>query len=231
MDGVLSRIMGSWSSGEDDTDECYYCYAAATTLGAVSVAYALGSWWSSSRRRAALQTLANLKRTERDALVDEWLNKHPANENDEELLEMTASEIAAAIKEGTLTATEIVTASCTMSALASKDLFCVAEVLFDEAYEQAVNLDERLATLRRARSKKAKAELEELMAMPLLGVPVSIKDQVNVAGLRLDMRFGFQGIQAREGRLVPRVFSARGGRYCGRTWFNSAMLDDSRICQ
>ena len=140
------------------------------------------SWVQSYRKRSSLARMAALKRAERDALVDEWLNAHPTKKGDEEILKLTAGEISDAIKEGDLDAAEAVRACCSRAAMAARQLSCVAEVLFFEAYEEAQQLDAKLEKLRSSRSKRSKSELADLMSMPLLGVPVSIKDQVNVKG-------------------------------------------------
>ena len=63
---------------------------------------------------------------------------------------------------------------------------CVAEVRFFEAYETAKHLDLLISRLREDAdeygSDEKAAELESLLSLPLLGVPISVKDQINVKG-------------------------------------------------
>ncbi|KAJ7760504.1 amidase [Mycena metata] len=91
-------------------------------------------------------------------------------------LKATASEIVSHIESGEWTASHVVQAYIARAALAHQTTNCVTEVLFVEALQQAAELDAEFASTKRLRG-------------PLHGVPLSIKDQFNVAGFDSSMGF------------------------------------------
>ncbi|KAK9465689.1 amidase signature domain-containing protein [Lipomyces arxii] len=73
------------------------------------------------------------------------------------------------IAKGTYTAVEVATSFCKRAAVAHQALNCLTEIFFDEAIKRAKWLD-------------AKFEATGKVVGPLHGLPVALKDTVNVAG-------------------------------------------------
>ncbi|KAI0470770.1 amidase signature domain-containing protein [Xylariaceae sp. FL0804] len=82
----------------------------------------------------------------------------------------TASEAVARMASGEWTATAVVGAACKRAAAAQQLLNCVTEICFEAALARAAELDAHRAATGRT-------------VGPLHGLPVSLKDQFNVAGL------------------------------------------------
>jgi amidase len=86
--------------------------------------------------------------------------------------DLTATELAVAIRAGEVTCAAATTALCLRAALAGEVLFSNAEEMFAEGVAAAVAADTKIAeTGGRYASER-----------PLLGVPVSVKDCVHVKG-------------------------------------------------
>ncbi|KAJ7445802.1 amidase [Mycena galericulata] len=94
-------------------------------------------------------------------------------------LKATASEIVRRIQRGDWTASQVVSAYIARAALAQETTNCVTEVLFVEALQQAKDLDIEFASTKELRG-------------PLHGVPISIKDQYDVAGF--DSTMGYSNL-------------------------------------
>ncbi|BGP40209.1 hypothetical protein JCM10449v2_004167 [Rhodotorula kratochvilovae] len=85
-------------------------------------------------------------------------------------------ELASRIANGTYSAVEVTTAYCKRAAIAQQLTNCLTEIFFDDAVEQAKKLDEMLKTTGKT-------------VGPLHGVPVSLKDQFDIAGKELTMGY------------------------------------------
>ncbi|KPV74611.1 uncharacterized protein RHOBADRAFT_36508 [Rhodotorula graminis WP1] len=85
-------------------------------------------------------------------------------------------ELASRIAKGTYTAVEVTTAFCKRAAIAQQLTNCLTEIFFDDALEQAKKLDDVLKSTGKP-------------VGPLHGVPVSLKDQFDIAGKELTMGY------------------------------------------
>lgn len=91
----------------------------------------------------------------------------PKNELD--ITELTMLELQSKIAGGKLSALEVTTAYCHRTALAQQILNCCSEIFFDKALEKASELDDYY---------KKNGEV----IGPLHGIPISLKDQVDLPG-------------------------------------------------
>ncbi|KAK9385519.1 amidase signature domain-containing protein [Lipomyces mesembrius] len=80
-----------------------------------------------------------------------------------------ATSLLAEIAKGTYTSLEVTIAFCKRSAIAQQALNCLTEIFYDEAIERAKWLDEEFQNTGRT-------------VGPLHGLPICLKDSVNVAG-------------------------------------------------
>ncbi|KAJ7470386.1 amidase [Mycena latifolia] len=91
-------------------------------------------------------------------------------------LKATASEIVGHIQRGEWTSSQVVGAYIARAAVAQETTNCITEVLFAEALEQAKDLDAEFLASKSLRG-------------PLHGVPISVKDQYDIAGIDASMGF------------------------------------------
>jgi amidase len=91
----------------------------------------------------------------------------------------TIRDLADSISKGQLTSVQVVTAFCHRAAFAHQMLNCCTEIFFDEALRRAEELDDYY--------KKHKK-----VVGPLHGIPISLKDQVNIEGLETSI--GYVGL-------------------------------------
>ncbi|EJD47904.1 amidase [Auricularia subglabra TFB-10046 SS5] len=118
------------------------------------------------------------KQDQRAKAVDEGLQAAgPAFASDEAYLRATASEIVRRIQLGQWTAGAVVRAYVRRAALVQSRLNCVTEVRFGEAIAEADALDAEFASTKTLRGR-------------LHGVPLTVKDQIKVAGLATSCGYG-----------------------------------------
>ncbi|KAH9884264.1 amidase signature domain-containing protein [Xylariomycetidae sp. FL2044] len=86
------------------------------------------------------------------------------------ITESTASEVVSKIAHGEWTALEVARATCKRAAVAQQLVNCLTEIVFEQAYTRAAELDEYY--------KKNGHTVG-----PLHGLPVSLKDQFNLEGV------------------------------------------------
>ncbi|CAK7891830.1 hypothetical protein CAAN1_19S00276 [[Candida] anglica] len=92
------------------------------------------------------------------------------DEKEVKITNSTVVELAEKISRGELSAIEVTKAFCHRAALAHQLTTCCCEIFFERAYKKAEELDEYF-------KKNGKT------VGPLHGVPISLKDQVNLEGL------------------------------------------------
>mmetsp|Transcript_5917 Transcript_5917/g.9187 ORF Transcript_5917/g.9187 Transcript_5917/m.9187 type:complete len:599 (+) Transcript_5917:126-1922(+) len=121
-------------------------------------------------RRKELRALATKKRNERDELLTKMEETLLAGDlkNDSKITHLSASELLRKLEKGEVTSLEVTMAFCRTAARVQKDLSCLAEINFEEAI-----------ALARERDKERK---EGKIRGPLHGLPISIKDQIDMAG-------------------------------------------------
>ncbi|KZV95528.1 amidase signature enzyme [Exidia glandulosa HHB12029] len=125
--------------------------------------------------RSNLQQLVDAKDAERTAAIAEGLNEAgPATEDDHQFLCATGStavavHIARQVQSGQWTAGQVVRAYVRRAALVHSRFNCFTTVRFKEAIEEADALDTGHAAHKTTRGR-------------LLGVPITIKDQYDLAG-------------------------------------------------
>ncbi|OUM51183.1 hypothetical protein BVG19_g271 [[Candida] boidinii] len=87
-----------------------------------------------------------------------------------EITSLTMLELISKIANKTFTALQVAKAYCHRAALAHQILNCCVEIFFDQAFDDAKRMDEYLA-------------VNGKVSGPLHGVPISLKDQVDLPGL------------------------------------------------
>ncbi|KAL2866696.1 amidase signature domain-containing protein [Aspergillus lucknowensis] len=92
------------------------------------------------------------------------------------ITDMDVPELVARMKDGTLTAVEVVTAFCKRAAYAHQLSNLLLEIRFDEAIERARELDDYFREHKR-------------LVGPLHGIPLTLKDQFHIKGLDTSMGF------------------------------------------
>ncbi|OBT64939.1 hypothetical protein VE03_05616 [Pseudogymnoascus sp. 23342-1-I1] len=118
-----------------------------------------------------------------------------------EITETDAVEIVNNTSAGTWTAVEVTTAFCHRAALAHQLTHCLHEIFFTDAIANAQRLDAEFA-------------ITKLPVGPLHGLPISLKDQVHVAGVETTM--GYVGwidtFEGKKGTGKEKVFESEVAR-------------------
>ena len=123
-------------------------------------------------RQAALATYPewHLKKTVPDSVLNvteiAWSE---LTERESEIVNRDATSLAEAIRERRYTAVEVIKAFCHVATMAQQLTNCLTEVFFHEGLQRAAELDRHL-------------EETGNVVGPLHGVPVSIKDHIQVKG-------------------------------------------------
>lgn len=136
------------------------------------------SWTASTRVNDAIAK----KRSERSAAIQAGLRAAGNSDDsdpDSRYIQADVAEIASNIRQRRWTAQRVMQAYVRAAARAHDRTNCLTEPLFVQALEEARQLDARLA------QDPDNASDDHL----LLGVPVSLKDQINVKGI--DSTIGF----------------------------------------
>ncbi|CAK5279392.1 unnamed protein product [Mycena citricolor] len=127
--------------------------------------------FSSSFRR-----IVDPKLQQRDALIANVTLAAVDSKDSDAILNATATEIVAGISRGEWTASRVVDVFIAQAVAAHKTTHCLTEILFQQAQQQARELDAEFAATKQLRG-------------PLHGVPISIKDLFDIAGF--DSSIGF----------------------------------------
>ena len=132
--------------------------------------------WNASKR---VSDAIAKKRSERSAAIQAGLRAAGNSDDDSRYIEADVVEIASNIRARRWTAQRVMQAYVRAAARVHDRTNCITEPLFVQALEEARQLDDRLA------QDRDNAHEDQL----LLGVPVSLKDQINVNGI--DSTIGF----------------------------------------
>ncbi|ORX35483.1 amidase signature domain-containing protein [Kockovaella imperatae] len=116
---------------------------------------------------------------------------------------LTISELLGRISAGSLTATQVINAFFHRACIAHQLTNCLTEVFFDRALERAAELDRHL---------KATGQV----LGPLHGLPISLKDQIDVQGTEQNMCYvGLVGTKARDNAVIVDILLRQGAiLYC-----------------
>ncbi|KAG7755340.1 hypothetical protein KL947_004186 [Ogataea haglerorum] len=138
-------------------------------------------------------------------------------EAEKQITRLALAELARKIAAGELTAVAVATAFCHRAALAHQILNCCVEIFFDEALARARQLDEYYA----AHGKTVG---------PLHGVPVSLKDQVDLAGKDSSIgycaRFGKPAVR---NAVLADLLLAKGAVFYVKTTVPIAMMSAETV--
>ncbi|XP_063902416.1 uncharacterized protein LOC135122119, partial [Zophobas morio] len=129
------------------------------------------------KKKKRINDLIKRKLKERE---ESWAIKNDCSLSDEEISEitsLTAIEVLNALESRLWTCYEIVSAICSRSAAADSLLNCNSQVLYKKAFKRAKEIDNLISA--------GNYNKEEL---PLLGLPISVKDVFEVKGT--DCTFG-----------------------------------------
>lgn len=150
-------------------------------------------------RRSIDEAIAR-KRNERAAAIQEGLDRaglpaahNGGSSNDVDYISADVETISSNIRQRRWKAADVMRAFVRQAAQAHTRTNCLTEILFVQAIQEAEALDEWIIT----------ASDQQLNEKSLLGVPVSLKDQIDVTGFPSSMGFvrcGLATIVAREGK-------------------------------
>lgn len=151
---------------------------AGAAVGITVTACGLNS--GKTQTATALQQKAHDKRKARDAIVFPLLAAAPklSNENDKKVRMASATELRGMMQRGDFTCEQVVVAFCRQAyeiggwRKGSSSLNCVTEENYEEAIRMAREVDKT----------RTKSDWENFARYPLLGVPISVKDQINQKG-------------------------------------------------
>ncbi|TDZ13358.1 Acetamidase [Colletotrichum spinosum] len=122
------------------------------------------------------------------------------------------SELLPKLASGQLKSLEVTKAFCKRAAAAHQLVNCLSETCFDRALDAAARLDEHLA------------RTGEVVG-PLHGLPISLKDNFNVAGLDATVGFASHvGRPAAETAVLPQILQAAGAVFYVKTNVPTAMM-------
>lgn len=133
------------------------------------------SSWTAAR---SVQDVITKKRTERAAAINEALQLVGTASDDQQYILADVATIASKIRNREWKAKRVMEAYIRAAANAHTRTNCLTEILFKSALAEAEALDRQLASNSDSHDDKL-----------LLGVPVSLKDQINVKGF--DSSIGF----------------------------------------
>nr|XP_019003203.1 uncharacterized protein I203_04240 [Kwoniella mangroviensis CBS 8507]OCF66664.1 hypothetical protein I203_04240 [Kwoniella mangroviensis CBS 8507] len=116
---------------------------------------------------------------------------------------LTVTQLLEAIKAGRYTALQVTEAFCHRATIAHQLTNCLTELFFDKALERARELDEYY-------EKTGKT------IGPLHGLPISLKDQIEVEGTNFTMSYvGWVGNKAKHNAVIADILLAQGAvLYC-----------------
>lgn len=144
------------------------------------------SWQESAilkRKNVAAQIpkewiLQRLPTAEEEPNAYEYLKKIlPKEEND--IADLTIIELAQRIANGTFSSFQVIKVFCRRAALLHQLTNCCSEIFFTRALDRAKELDQYFAQ-------------NDKVVGPLHGIPISLKDQVNLEGM--DSAIGYVGL-------------------------------------
>ena len=145
---------------------------------AAYLAHKLLAYAIKTRRSSNLRDIANTKRQERDASVGAAIEEHglsePLTPREHSLIALSATELLSKMRDGSCTCVEITRAFIKIAATRGMALGHIAEERFADALRDAAAVDEARA------SKAGDGSGED--EVPLYGLPISVKDQFNMAG-------------------------------------------------
>ncbi|PCG90117.1 Amidase [Penicillium occitanis (nom. inval.)] len=126
---------------------------------------------------------------------------------DKELLitELSAVQILAAMREQILTATETTIAFCKRAAISHQATNCLAEILFDDALQQAAQLDDYMA------------KYGKPIGM-LHGLPISVKEHIKIKGTTATSGLiAWANNVSNEDALIVKIFREQGAIFYVKT--------------
>eukprot|EP00928_Gymnodinium_smaydae_P041230 TRINITY_DN27912_c0_g1_i1.p1 TRINITY_DN27912_c0_g1~~TRINITY_DN27912_c0_g1_i1.p1 ORF type:complete len:601 (-),score=80.79 TRINITY_DN27912_c0_g1_i1:123-1892(-) len=133
--------------------------------------------------KTAFAEIAARKRSARDDKLQKIVSvmdlsqPRPDPRRERQILSMSAAELIDAFRAGTVGVEEAMRASCARSAYVQMSTRAIAEENFEAAIMHAAEKDKELQQARKAGRVDA-----IFQAQPLFGVPVSVKDQVDMQG-------------------------------------------------
>lgn len=135
-------------------------------------------------------------------------------ENEVYITNQTLLQLLNKIQSGELTSFEITTAFCHRAALTHQLVNCCSEIFFDRALERAKELDEYFQ-----KTGKLKG--------PLHGLPISLKDQINLEGLDSAIGYvagGFNPKTKDEESIIAKILYEAGAVFYVKTAVPMAMM-------
>jgi hypothetical protein len=178
------------------------------------LAYIIGD--KKSRERVQIKNEIKRLRNERERRRREFSKKKPSGEDGEAIVRMTVAELMNAMRTKKYTCEEVVRAFCFRAMHAGKNANATTEELFESAIKRARAIDH----IRRNKSHDVKKE------PPLLGLPISVKDQYDMEGCYSDMGLGtrlLKGPSSSDG-LLCKILKNAGAIFFTRTNVPQALL-------
>lgn len=130
-----------------------------------------------SGRREEMRRKARLLRDKRDKARREFAGKTKRPEKEKEIVRMNVTELMEAMRSKKITCQDVVASFCLRALHAGSRVQATTEELFDEAMKKAKEID----AMRARPTHDVRAE------PPLLGLPISVKDQYDMKGCYSDM--------------------------------------------
>jgi fatty acid amide hydrolase len=220
-------------SSAQQSIEPYFPYL--TALGLTFISAYLLNLLNTKRIQSKFTSLARAKLAQRDSRREELkklINKFlPTQEEHDLIYNLSASQLLNALELGDITATAI-TAVFSYRALRLDHLIhAVTEENYDRALQLAQEIDAK-----RAKSKKPRRNSQNLIENRdyseenlLLGIPFTVKDQINMAGFDSSMGCAAENFCPRENTsLLVELLTDMGGiPLCRSNTIQSMMLPES----
>ncbi|SCU82654.1 LAMI_0C00320g1_1 [Lachancea mirantina] len=138
-------------------------------------------------------------------------------ESENEITKLTACQIATKVARRELTSSDVCYAFCHRAALAHQILNCCVEIFFESALERAKELDRIL-------------EQTGEVVGPLHGVPISLKDQVNLPGIETTIGYvSYIGEKSQKKSLLAKALEEKGAIFYVKTAVPTAMLASETV--